>query len=202
MRVLITCGPTWVKIDDVRVISNHSSGEMGHLIADACVKQGFKVTLLEGQVTHNWSNSRIKRIKYSFLDELQRLLRFELLKNYDCVIHAAAVSDFVPKKTHQGKIDSSRALSLELVKAPKLIEQIKKISPETFLVGFKLEPNLTLANVGKETRSLFVSAQCDVVLANSIDKGYQAFIVDADGQVLAKAKTKRKIAEALIKILM
>ena len=35
MRVLITCGATWTPIDDVRVISNISSGEMGHLIAEA-----------------------------------------------------------------------------------------------------------------------------------------------------------------------
>ena len=52
MRVLITCGATWVPIDDVRVISNISSGEMGHLIAQAFRQKGAQVTIIEGPVTH------------------------------------------------------------------------------------------------------------------------------------------------------
>lgn len=201
MRVLITCGPTWVKIDDVRVISNHSSGEMGHLIAEHCIRLGLKVTLLEGEVTHPWQASGLRRIKFRFLDEFEKLLALELKKNYDCVIHAAAVSDFVPAKALKGKIDSSKPLTLKLVRTPKLIERIKKISPDTFLVGFKLEPALKPADLVRETRALFVDAGCDLVLANSVSKGYKGFIVDADGNLLAQAQTKKNIAHALINIL-
>ena len=209
MKVLITCGPTWVKMDDVRVISNQSSGEMGHLIAAELLKQGVTVTLLEGAVTHVWSNPKVKVIKYRFFDELAKSLSAELKKGYDCVIHAAAVSDFVLAKPLKGKIDSSKALTLTLVPASKLIDQIKKIAPETFLVGFKLEPDFDVETTGRsslqrirmETHGLFIKSQCDLVVANSVNKGYQGLVVDADGQVLAKAKTKRKIAEALAKLL-
>ena len=44
-RVLITAGPTWVKIDKVRVISNTASGKTGLLFADAFKRLGSKVTL-------------------------------------------------------------------------------------------------------------------------------------------------------------
>ena len=94
MRVLITCGATWTPIDDVRVISNVSSGEMGHLIARAFRSYGAFVTIIEGPVTHTLVDKEIKIIKYRFFDELARVLSQELLKKYDVIIHAAAVSDF------------------------------------------------------------------------------------------------------------
>src|ERR1700681_1633108 len=93
-RVLVTCGATWVPIDDVRVISNISSGEMGHLIAQAFRQKGALVTIIEGPVTHTLVDKKIKTIKYRFFDELPRVLKQELLKKCDIVVHAAAVSDF------------------------------------------------------------------------------------------------------------
>ena len=79
-RVLITCGPTWVPIDDVRVISNVSSGEMGHLIAQSFQSKGALVTIIEGPVTQTLEDKKIKIIKYRFFDELARVLKKELLK--------------------------------------------------------------------------------------------------------------------------
>jgi phosphopantothenoylcysteine decarboxylase/phosphopantothenate--cysteine ligase len=198
LKVLITCGPTWVKIDDVRVISNHSSGEMGHVIAECLLARGAQVTLLEGAVTDSWSHAKAKVVKYRFFDELEKHLKAELKKNYDVVIHAAAVSDFTLAKSLKGKINSAKPLSLKLVPAQKLIDQIKKISPKTFLVGFKLEPNFKASNVAKETRALFIKSECDLVVANSVEGGYKGFIVDADGQILAKADTKKKLAHELV----
>ena len=208
MKILITCGPTWMPIDDVRVISNQSSGEMGHLIAQSLLTQGAKVTLLEGAVTDSWGEPSVKVIKYRFFDELQKALKAELKKNYDCVIHAAAVSDFKLAKPLKGKINSAKSLTLKLIPSFKLIDGIKKISPRIFLVGFKLEPGLKNSNVAKETRGLFKSAHCDLVVANSSTDAingvctYRGFIVDADGKILAKADTKRELARLLVKQLM
>ena len=94
LKVLITCGATWSAIDEVRVISNVSSGQMGHLIAQAFCQQHAQVTLIEGPVTHPWAERKVKVLKYRFFDELSALLRQELVKKYDIIIHAAAVSDF------------------------------------------------------------------------------------------------------------
>jgi phosphopantothenoylcysteine synthetase/decarboxylase len=69
MKVLITCGATWAPIDDVRVISNISSGEMGHLIAEAFSLKNAKVTVIEGPVTHVLQNKKVKIIKYRYFDE-------------------------------------------------------------------------------------------------------------------------------------
>ena len=62
IKVLVTCGATWTPIDDVRVISNVSSGEMGHLIAMAFRRRGAQITVIEGPVTHRLEDKKIKII--------------------------------------------------------------------------------------------------------------------------------------------
>ena len=114
IRVLITCGATWTPIDDVRVISNISSGEMGHLIAEAFRKQKAEVTVIEGPVTHALTDKKVKVIKYRFFDELANVLKKELLKKYDIIIHAAAVSDFKVVGASGKKIASDRNVTLRL----------------------------------------------------------------------------------------
>jgi phosphopantothenoylcysteine decarboxylase/phosphopantothenate--cysteine ligase len=200
MRVLITCGATWTAIDDVRVISNISSGEMGHLIAQAFRKKKAEVTLIEGPVTHILADKKIWTVKYRFFDELAVVLKKELIKKYDIIVHAAAVSDFKVTGAAKGKISSKKALRLDLAATPKLINDIKRLSPESFLVGFKLEPDLNKENVFKAVRSLFISARCDLVVANSLTGGYRGFIVNADGDILLKANNKEKIAKELVKL--
>ncbi|MBI3602658.1 MAG: phosphopantothenoylcysteine decarboxylase [Candidatus Omnitrophica bacterium] len=199
MNVLITCGPTWVAIDDVRVISNHSTGQMGHLMAHQFAARGARVTLIEGPVTHAWVGQSVKVIKYQFFDELVQVLKTELRKKYDMVVHAAAVSDFKVAKIVKGKIASAKSLSLTLIPTPKLIEGIKKIAPKIFLVGFKFKPYLNTRRVAQETRALFDKAHCDLVVANSIQDGYRGFIVDKEGHILAKATNKKILAKSLVK---
>jgi len=200
VKVLITCGATWTPIDDVRVISNISTGEMGHAIAQAFKRAGANVTVIEGPVTHTLLERGIKIIKYRFFDQLAKLLKVELHKKYDIIIHAAAVSDFKLKGVHKGKITSGRPLTLRLVSTPKLIENIKVLSPESFLVGFKLEPRLGPKSIFKAVRSLFSQSGCDAVVANTLTDGYRGYIVNADGEILSKADDKQKIATALVKL--
>jgi len=199
-RVLVTCGATWVPIDDVRVISNVSTGELGHLIAQAFRERSAHVTIIEGPVTHTLIDKEIKIIKYRFFDELASVLKAELLKKYDIIIHAAAVSDFKVIGPLKRKISSDKAPTLNLTATPKLIKDIKSLSPGSFLVGFKLESNLDLKNIFKTVKSLFTGAGCDLVVANTLKRGYQGFIVNADGDILCKAANKRDLAQNLVKL--
>ena len=194
-RILITCGPTWVKIDDVRVLSNISSGELGHLLAEELSRK-TAVTLAEGAVTHALENKKVKKIKFRFFDELEKILKNEI-KKHGVIIHAAAVSDFQLKKSFKNKISSSsKKLNLELVPTVKLINQFKKWNPNIFLVGFKLEPDLTEKNIKAKTQKLFQEAHCDLVVANRL-KNYQAFVVNKSGDILKKVQNKNDLAEFL-----
>ena len=200
VKVLITCGPTWAKLDDVRVLSNQSTGEMGHLIALAFHQKGAKVTLIEGPVLQPFHQKGIKVIKFHFFDELDQILKEQCSLGFDLIIHAAAVSDFKPKQIFKKKIDSSKPLTVEFIKTKKIINDIKKGAPRSRLVGFKLEPDLNQHNMAGYTKGLFGKAKCDLVFANTTTKGYQGFIINSSDHILFKAKDKQGIAKALVRL--
>ena len=195
-KVLITSGPTWVPIDSVRVISNTATGETGILLAKKFMQQGYRVTLLLGPVNITIGNNKIKVKHFSFFSELNTLLRNELKKDYDIVIQSAAISDFTPKFSGNKKINSQcKKLKLILKPTVKIINCLRKLKPNAFLVGFKFEPQLKTSRLIKKTRNLIKSANLDLAVGNNLldkrlDKQYNAYLVnktDAYGPFLSKS---------------
>jgi phosphopantothenoylcysteine decarboxylase/phosphopantothenate--cysteine ligase len=198
LNVLITSGPTSVPIDEMRVITNRSSGEMGRLIANALAVRGASVTLLEGAVTTSIPAGKIAIRKFFEFRELAEALREELQKRYDWVIHAAAVSDFELAKPFEGKIASSPSLTLRLKQTRKLVNDIKHLSPRSRLVAFKLEPSL--AGIRTKALGLFEKAKADLLVANSSGPNdYEAFIIRRDGSTTECVKSKKDLVKVLLK---
>ncbi|VAX35774.1 Phosphopantothenoylcysteine decarboxylase / Phosphopantothenoylcysteine synthetase [hydrothermal vent metagenome] len=202
-KILITCGPTWIPIDDMRVISNKSTGSLGQMMAQDLVKSGAKVTLLQGPVTNGVVGNAIQIRPFLFYDELLSLLKTELKKKYDIIIHAAAVSDYKVKNPSKTKLSSHmNKLTLELIPTQKIIPLIKKFNPNVFLIGFKLESQMTKTLALEKTKDLFKKAKCDLVVANSFhNKKYTSFILNPSGTFLAQAASRKGITNALLKVL-
>ncbi|MDD2679745.1 MAG: phosphopantothenoylcysteine decarboxylase [Candidatus Omnitrophica bacterium] len=180
-RVLITAGPTWVPIDAVRVISNTASGATGILLAKKLASQGARVTLMLGPVQAGCKNKAVKVINFKFFNQLRSWLKSELRKkHYDIIIHSAAVADYAPGSLGKRRKISSglKVLSLKLKTTPKLIDSLRRISPRSFLVGFKFEPDLKGVQLIRKARSLIKRAGLDLAVANSSSaKGYVAYLV-------------------------
>lgn len=201
-KILITCGPTWVPIDDMRVISNRSSGVLGQTLALMLAQLGAHVTVLEGPVEKRLVAKRINIIPFYFFDDLQKLLWRELDKNYDAVVHAAAVSDYKLRKPLKGKLSSSlRKFRLELIPTEKLIRGIKKRAPKIFLVGFKLEPFLSKTIVQRKAASLIKESGCGAVVVNQLDGGYRGYVITPDGKISPQAVTREQMAKQIMDVL-
>jgi len=200
-RILITSGPTWVAIDDVRVIANRSTGRLGRALCEELLKERARITLLEGPVASPFRDKKVKVRNFKFYDELQRLLNRELAKKYDVIIHAAAVSDFRPQRPVKGKIASdNKRWALKLVATKKLVNLLRAKAKKAVLVGFKLEPRLSRPHAAVLTRSLFHVARCDLVVANSIGRGgYKGFIVNKAGHVTAGSTSRERLSRRLLK---
>ncbi len=199
-KILITAGPTWVAIDDVRVISNKASGQTGLLLAQELKRLGAKVVLLLGPVGNYEKDSKIKIIDFKFFEDLEKLLK-SLLKNnkFDFIIHSAAVSDFRPVKSSKGKISSDNNINLTLERTPKLISMFKKLAKTSKLIGFKYEVGISKSDLLKESLKLMQNNYLDAVVANTVNKSnkYQAFFVN--GSSVSKGLADKK---ALVKVLV
>jgi phosphopantothenoylcysteine decarboxylase/phosphopantothenate--cysteine ligase len=203
-RVLITAGPTWVKIDGVRVISNIATGSTGILLAKVLSQLGAKVTLLLGPTGICNVNKKIRLLRFSYFNELKDLLEKELRsKKYDLAIHTAAVSDYKPRFTQSGKIKSGlKELAIKLTPTFKIISIFKKIQPLICLVGFKFEPNTTRKKLAREAQQLIINTQADLVVANTLKNNrYIAYLVTGNrisAPIFSKEGTAKNLIRALI----
>jgi phosphopantothenoylcysteine decarboxylase/phosphopantothenate--cysteine ligase len=200
-KVLITSGPTWVPIDNVRVISNTATGNTGILLAKRFREEGCQVTLLLGPVNIAALDNQIKVKRFTFFNELNTLLKKELEKDYDIIICSAAISDFAPKLVVKEKI-SSQCKNLKLILEPtvKIINCLRKLQPDAFLIGFKFEPDLKVAGLIKKTRYLIKSAGLNLAVGNNlINNQYRAYLVNKT-DIVGPFSSKPAMVNSLIKL--
>jgi phosphopantothenoylcysteine synthetase/decarboxylase len=200
-RILITAGPTWVAIDDVRVISNISSGALGLLLAKQAKAERMKVDLILGPVGLINLPKEIQVFPYRYFSELRGRIEKRLAaRNYDIILHAAAVSDFLVDRS-RGKIPSKSQLILKLRQAPKLIRLVRRIAPRSLLVLFKLEVgggDVVLINKALQAMK---DSRADLAVANIYTSaGYKGYVLDPCC-VLAKAGSRQELARDLFRVL-
>jgi phosphopantothenoylcysteine decarboxylase / phosphopantothenate---cysteine ligase len=144
LKILVTAGGTQESIDDVRVISNLSTGKTGYKIAHYLLEAGYDVELLRAARADIPAETDFPVHYFSDFKSLDSQLKKLLSENnFTHVIHAAAVSDFSVEPS-AGKIDSTKPMDLKLIPNPKLISQLKSYSknPKLKVIGFKLTSHL------------------------------------------------------------
>ncbi|MEC8750333.1 MAG: bifunctional phosphopantothenoylcysteine decarboxylase/phosphopantothenate--cysteine ligase CoaBC [Chloroflexota bacterium] len=137
-NILISAGGTREPIDAVRFIGNRSSGKMGHSLAEICLQRGANVTLV---TTSGLSVPMgIKKISVSTAEEMKNEI-IRRIDSVDCIIMAAAVADFKPEITNEGKLkkDDIEKLKLNLVKNDDILNLIK--DSKCIKIGFAAETN-------------------------------------------------------------
>jgi len=198
MRVLITAGGTREAIDAARVIANTSTGRLGALVAEAVAAAGHDVLVLAG--FHAVRPRGVQCLTFDSSADLARLLQ-QHVPSSDVVIHAAAVSDYVPVKA-QGKLSSDEPeLVLRLKRAPKLIDALRDQAPSGLLVGFKLTAGLPESQQVEVAEALRRRARLDLVVVNDAgatgESDHVALLV-AGGAVCARGLGKADIARQLV----
>lgn len=168
-RILITSGGTREPIDEVRYISNVSSGATGASLASNLRQRGHQVCLLRG--TGSIAVQDLESEQFSSTADLQERLQQRLgLEKFDAVIMCAAVSDYRPDTHVKGKIRSdAEALTLKLVRTPKLLPQLKSYSKTPLLVvGFKLTVHASPEQALEAVKLQFASGTVDLVIHNDL----------------------------------
>ena len=205
IRVLVTAGPTCVRIDKVRVLTNLFSGRTGFLIAKFLKDKGFPTTLLLGPARFISEAKGLNLIRFKYFEELRSLIKKELKgRAYKVVIHSAAVSDYKPLKVYKGKISSSQdRLLIELKPTPKIIKEIRRIRPDIYLIQFKLEVGETKNKLIDKAYKSLLENNSDLVVANDLKdirgSGYRAYLIDREKNVEV-IRGRRDLAQKLFRV--
>ena len=162
--VLITASCTREPIDDVRFISNYSTGKMGFALAKIARARGAKVILVTGP-TSLPAIRGVNTISVNTAEEMKSEV-FKYFKEADIVISAAAVADFRPKEKMSGKIkkEETEKMTIELERNPDILFELGKKKGNKILIGFAAETENLMQNACKKLRE----KNLDMIIANDL----------------------------------
>ena len=202
-KLLIIGGSTAESIDDVRILSNRSSGKTAVWLAKNAFCRGANVELWYG-----WHQEPvpdyIKTVNFESLNDLLALVKTKNLKNFDNIIICAALADYLPKR-ETGKIPSGKKdLALNLSPAPKVIPTLRKKAPDAKIIGFKVEAQKK--NIKQKASDLLKRNNLDFVIANTTagfsgDKN-EIWIVDKTGHDAHKKGKKEQLTDNILDLLI
>ena len=138
MNLLVTAGPTCEDIDDVRFISNRSSGRSGYAVAEEAARRDHAVILVSGPVDLPPPEGvRLVRVRSAAEMHAACLERF---RDVDALVAAAAVADFTPAQRTPGKIKKQPSdLVIRLTRTPDILLDLAKRRTRQAIVCFALE---------------------------------------------------------------
>ena len=185
-KILVTAGPTYEPIDEVRFIGNYSSGKMGFQTARAAALRGADVTLISGPSMLETPGS-VKRININTSGEMFSQVKKEYVKN-DIIIMSAAVADFKPKKIIKGKIKKgkNKALTIKTEQTQDILEYLGKYKKKKILVGFALETG----NEIKNAKDKIKKKNLDLIVVNNPRTKGAGFNTDTNVATLIDKKSK------------
>lgn len=208
LKVGITAGPTYEKIDPVRYIGNYSSGKMGFALAEECARRGAQVTLVTGPVALHTSAKGVERIDVESAREMDEAVMANF-GNMDICIFAAAVADYRPETEYDSKIkrENKGDFSINLVRNPDIAAHCAEFKrDDQMFVGFALETDHESENaVGKLERK-----KLDLIVMNSLkDKGAgfrtdtnKVTVFSKDGSRSFPLKPKNEVAADIVDVIM
>ena len=200
--VLITAGPTQESLDPVRYVSNRSSGKMGYAIAEVAARRGAHVTLISGPV----NLAPLKNVDLISVRTAQEMRQAVLahLDRSTIIIKAAAVADYYVTEVPSQKLKKTATrLSLELDPTPDILAEIGQRKGDRLLIGFAAETD----NLIGEARRKMISKQCDMLVANLVNReglGFEADhnevdIITRTGPAVHRGPgPKKEIAESIL----
>ena len=204
MRVVVTAGGTREPIDTVRFIGNRSSGRMGLALAERARARGAEVILIAANVGLP-EPTGVRRVDVETTAELAESVRAEF-PSCHVLLMAAAVADFTPESTSEGKLAraGSGGLELRLTETEDVLAGLAaERTPEQTLVGFAAEHG---AGAISRAREKLNRKGLDAIVFNDVSRSEIGFdsaenevtIVEAAAEHPIPLAPKADIADAIL----
>jgi phosphopantothenoylcysteine decarboxylase/phosphopantothenate--cysteine ligase len=210
MNCIVTAGPTYEPLDEVRRLTNFSTGRLGSELANFLTARGHGVTLLIGEPATWPGERRAGRIDpFTTTADLRARLQAMASAEVDAVFHAAAVSDFRFGKVWQRAADGQLAevtarkiptrmdsLLVELWPTEKIILRLRAWFPHAWLVGWKYEMDGNRAEAIAQAARQIRESRTHACVANGRAYG-DGFGIVAPDESCAHVETMETLFPAL-----
>ena len=201
-KVIITAGACYEMIDDVRAITNLSSGKMGLALAFAYYLRGFDVTLISSAQNLPKSMENLEFLSFKSSADLLEILKNKKLAKDDLLVMAAAISDYIPTKKAKGKIKKSGAnLNLELKENIDILSSLKELKCKK--IGFKMEMDEQSAL--SSAKNMLENKALDAVCLNVLkaqnyfgSEQNEVLFITKNSQKMLKMASKHEIAAQIV----
>ena len=191
--VLVTAGPTYEDIDDVRYIGNRSSGRMGYAVAAEAARRGARVVLVSGPSALD-APPNVEIVRVRGAAEMHGAVLAHAA-SAAIVVMAAAVADYTPRRRADGKLEKTDApLTLDLVRTPDILAELgaAKTASGPVLVGFAAEAGDPV----RRGREKLERKHADMIVANDISRGDAGFDAETNAVTLVTAGGDEPVALA------
>ena len=203
-KVIITAGACYEMIDDVRAITNLSSGKMGLALAFAYYLRGFDVTLISSAQNLPKSMENLEFLSFKSSADLLEILKNKKLAKDDLLVMAAAISDYIPSKKAKGKIKKSGAnLNLELKENIDILSSLKELKCKK--IGFKMEMDEQSAL--SSAKNMLENKALDAVCLNVLkaqnyfgSEQNEVLFITKNSQKMLKMASKHEIAAQIARL--
>lgn len=203
-KVIITAGACYEMIDDVRAITNLSSGKMGLALAFAYYLRGFDVTLISSAQNLPKSMENLEFLSFKNSADLLEILKNKKLAKDDLLVMAAAISDYIPSQKAKGKIKKSGAnLNLELKENIDILSSLKELKCKK--IGFKME--MDEQNALSSAKNMLKNKALDAVCLNVLkaqnyfgSEQNEVLFITKNSQKMLKMASKHEIAAQIAKL--
>jgi len=215
MNCIVTAGPTYEPLDDVRRLTNFSTGRLGTELANFLAARGHKVMLLVGESATYAGARRAQRVEtFTTTADLREKLKMVSAKKVEAIFHAAAVSDFafgrIFTPNEAGKLAEIKSVNkiptrqgkllVELVATPKIIAELRGWYPRTRIVGWKFEADGARADALSAAKRQIAECSTDLCVSNGPAYGGGFGVVAREGKAVHLASAPF-LFEALEKFL-
>ncbi len=210
-KILITGGATREYLDDVRFLSNPSTGYSALQIVKVLSNYGADILFILGEgnmIDIKTLNVPVKVVRST--QDMLELVQKEISSGYDAFISVAAVSDYSPSY-HSGKIPSLQEnLIIDLNPTPKILKSIREKYPDLFIVGYKAEVGLDQDSLIKRGEEFLHKNNIQIVCANWVgvsDKGFVArtnevFVIRQNNKIIHLKGSKEELGRDISLIII
>jgi phosphopantothenate--cysteine ligase len=213
LNVVITSGGTQEYIDDVRVLSNISSGKLGSVIANEFINGGHEVTYVAPKNAVMPRSGHTGQYAYRPIKDTQSVMEVmeEIVPKADVVIQAMAVSDFTFDLESAIKLSSGdpeafiEHMRKTIKKTPKIIANFTTWNPKAILVGFKFTVGKSKKELLEIAMELMKDNKLNMVLANDKEDmkkngahvGMLITNIGMEDPLIDRLRNKEEIAERI-----